>query len=431
MAGAWAAITTVFITPVSISPSMIDESPQTRRSFLKALGLTASAAVMTPATGWARTNGRPVIDRVEVFPITYPMVGRFKFFEDPEGRLTGRASAVVKITADNGAVGWGESIPIPKWSYETLESVTTTIRSYLASQLVGHPVYDIAGAHQIMNRNIAPSFATGQPMAKAGVDIALHDLAGKISGQSLFQKWGQKPRKEIELSWTLNPKTLDDVGRLIEQGKQQGFRHFNVKVATNPAFDLELCRQVKKQAPDAFLWADANGGYDRMTALRLAPKFADIGVDVLEQPLPSNDLTAYRELKRQAALPILMDEGVVSPRSLIEFIRLDLLDGVAMKIPRCGGLRPAHREIEILQDAGLMFLGSGLTDPGTSLAATLALYGAFDYSLPAALNGPQFIDASILREPLTPENGKLAVPEGPGLGVEVDEDKVRELMVDL
>ena len=402
----------------------------TRRHFMRSFSAASSLALLSPyrlMAGWES----PAIEQIDVYPITYPMVGRFKFFEDPEGNLTGRASAIVKITADDGTVGWGESIPIPKWSYETLESVTTTLRNYLAPQLIGHDVFDIAGAHDVMDQNIAPSFAKGQPMAKAGVDIALHDLAGKISGMSLPQMWGRKPREEITLSWTLNPKTLDELDEVLNQGLEQGYEHFNIKVGAGEEYDLALARQTRERVPDGFLWADANGGMNRLAALELAPKLAEAGVDVLEQPLPSNSLTGYRELKEQAALPILMDEGVVSPSSLVEFIRMDLLDGVAMKIPRSGGILPAKRQIEIIEDARLMFLGSGLTDPGISLAATLQLYGAFDYSRPAALNGPQFMNTSVLKEPFEPEGGTLPVPSGPGLGIEVDEAKVQDLVVDI
>jgi L-alanine-DL-glutamate epimerase-like enolase superfamily enzyme len=322
-------------------------------------------------------------------------------------------------------------VPIPKWSYETLETVTTTLRHYFRPVLLGHPVFDIHGAHQIMDKNIAPSFDTGQPMAKAGIDIALHDLAGKITGQTLAEKWGRNSAKEITISWTLNPKSLDELDSLIQEGWDLGFRNFNVKVAPEPKFDLELCQRVKQRVPEGFLWADANGGYDLATAKKAAPKLADVGVAVLEQPLRINNLSGYRELKQQGALPIIMDEGIVSPTTLIEFIRLDLLDGVAMKPARCGGLLSAKRQIEILLDAGLMFLGSGLTDPDISLAATLALYGAFDYQLPAALNGPQFIKTSALKKPLIPTNGKLEIPTGPGLGIEVDESKIERIMVEI
>ncbi|HKJ67162.1 MAG TPA: enolase C-terminal domain-like protein [bacterium] len=377
------------------------------------------------------SQGARHIAQIDVFPITYPMRGRFKFFEGPDGHMMGRASAVIKVKADDGTVGWGESVPIPKWSYETLESVTTTIRNYLAPVLVGHEVFDIAGAHRIVDQNIAPAFGTGQPMAKAGIDIALHDLLGKMTHRSLPEIWGRKAIPSLLLSYTLNPESLDDLDALIEDGRNRGYRNFNVKVSPDPEYDLELCRRVKKRAPEGYLWADANGGYDLDTALKVVPEMAEIGVDILEQPLPITRITGYQMLKRESPLPILLDEGVVSPANLVEFIRLDLMDGVAMKPARCGGLLPAKRQIEITQDAGLLFLGSGLTDPDISLAATLQLYAAFQYQLPAALNGPQFIRESILRDPLIPEQGRLSVPEGPGLGITVEEAKIRPLLVEL
>jgi L-alanine-DL-glutamate epimerase-like enolase superfamily enzyme len=176
------------------------------------------------------------------------------------------------------------------------------------------------------------------------------------------------------------------------------------------------------------LWADANGGYDAQSALRAAPRLADAGVDVLESPLRPNRISGYQALKKQGALPILMDEGVVSPIDLEEFINLGMLDGVAMKPARCGGLASARRQIELCLERKLIWLGSGLTDPDISLAASLGLYGAFGLKKPAALNGPQFLTGDVLKKPLRIENGLAYVPEGPGLGVEVDENKVVELM---
>lgn len=369
------------------------------------------------------------IARVETIPLRYPVVGRFKFFEGPPGTPPGRPAVLVKLTADNGVVGWGQSVPVPTWSYETLESVQTTIDRHLAPVLVGRDPLDFAGLHAAMNAAIAPSFSTGQPMAKAGVDLAAHDLAGRLEGRSLAERWGRSGGDRITLSWTLNPRSLDEVEPLVAQGWARGYRHFNVKVAPDAAFDLALCRLVQQLVPDGFLWADANGGYDEATALAVAPRLADLGVPVLEQPLPANRLGGYRRLKQQGALPILMDEGVVSAVELAEFIDLGLLDGVSMKPARCGGLTEARRQIELLQDRGLMWLGSGLTDPDCSLAAALALFGAFHLARPAALNGPQFLAASILREPFQVEAGGLRVPATPGLGVEIDEAQVEALRV--
>lgn len=401
-----------------------------RRDFLRTLCCTTAALAFAPS---ARSNPAMTlkIARVECFPILYPTVGRFKFFEGPAGRPTGRPSVVVKITADNGVVGWGQSVPVPKWSYETLETVYSTLTRYLAPELVGRNPFDHEALHAAMNHVIAPSFSIGQPICKAGIDLALFDLTGKVLQQTAAQRWGRSGRRRLTLSWTLNPRSLDEIEPLVEQGWTRGYRHFNVKVAPDPRFDLELCRRVKRLVPDGFLWADANGGYDEATALSIAPRLADLGVPVLEQPLPANRLGGYRRLKQQAALPILMDEGIVSSVELEEFIALGLLDGVAMKPARCGGLTEARRQIEVVQAAGLKFLGSGLTDPDLSLAASLLLYGAYDLHYPAALNGPQFLNASLLQRPFIATNGEVEVPSGHGLGVEVDEEKMRDLMVRL
>ncbi len=367
------------------------------------------------------------IDRIEVFPVRYPTVGYFKFFEGPGGAY-GRAAVIVKMTADDGTVGWGQSVPIVTWSYETLATATIVLRDHFAPALIGRDPTDMAEAQRALDEALAPSFTTGMPIARAGLDLALHDLAGKLSGKSLSQMWGLPRGGPLRLSWTVNARTLDEVDQVVEAGRRRGYRNFNIKVAPDPKFDVQLAARVRKLAPDGFLWADANGGYDPSVALAVAPKLADAGVDVLEAPLRPNQLSGYQSLKKQAALPILMDEGVVSPVELKQFIRLRMLDGLAMKPSRCGGLVSAKRQIEILRDAGLMWLGSGLCDPDISLAATLGLFGAFGLTKPAALNGPQFLTTDVLAEPLKVVGDKIEVPTGPGLGVEVDESKVVALM---
>ena len=396
-----------------------------RRGFMETSLMGVTGMVLSK-TAFAEM-GKPLkIERIEIFPVLYPTVMRFKFFEGPSG--TGRAAVLIKITADDGTVGWGESVPVPRWSYETLEGAVATIERYLKPILLGLDPFDLKGIHTVMNREIANSFSTGAPITKAGIDIALHDLIGRSVGRNISDLWGRRLPDDLLLSWTLNPKTLDDLEPLIDKGLERGFENFNVKVAPDPEFDVAMCKIVKRRVPDGFLWCDANGGYDLATALEVAPKLADIGVPVLEQPLQSNRLTGYQELKKQGALPIIMDEGVVSPVDLLEFIKLGCCDGMAMKPARCGGLVSAVQQLDILEDAGLMFLGSGLTDPDVSLAASLILYGAYGLKYPAALNGPQFLGTSVIAEPFVPEAGRVRIPKGPGLGIEVDEEKVKALV---
>ncbi len=363
----------------------------------------------------------PPITRIEVFPLVYPVTGYFKFFTKPE-----RPAVFVKVTCEDGTVGWGQSVPIPTWSYETLESATHTLRNYLAPVLIGKNPTDLPAAHALMNKAISPSFSTGMPIAKCGIDLALHDIAGKLAKQSLPALWNRKPAARVTLSWTVNVKTIAEAEALMHDGRKQGYRHFNIKVAPDPKFDLELAKTVRRFAPDCFLWADANGGYDLETALAVTPKLKDAGVNVLEQPVPPNHLTGLIALKRQGALPILLDEGLVNVRDLEEFHKLGCLDGAAMKPARTAGLFDARRQVEYLERNKLMFLGSGLTDPDVSLAASLILYAAYGLKYPAALNGLQFLAGSFLKTPFTLRDGALTVPTGHGLGVEVDEEKVRK-----
>ncbi|MAT68237.1 MAG: mandelate racemase [Planctomycetaceae bacterium] len=394
-----------------------------RREFAAA----ATAATLSTTT-WARAKATATvkIDRIETFPLRYPMQGYFKFFTGPHGS-SGRAAVIVKVTADDGTVGWGESIPIAKWSDETLETAAIAIRDYYAPVLVGRDPTDIDGAHAEMDHAIAPGFSTGMPISRAGIDLALHDLTGKLHGQSLAEMWGRPPGGPLTLSWTVNVTNLDDAEPAIETGRQKGYRNFNIKVGPDPEFDAQLAQLVRQAAPESFLWADANGGYEPETALRAAPLLADAGVDVLEAPLRPNQISGYQRLKWQGALPVLMDEGVIAPLDLLEFHKLGMLDGVAMKPARCGGLQSCRRQIEFCQQHDLMWLGSGLTDPDISLAASLAIYSAFGLQKPAALNGPQFLTASVLSSPLRVQGDQAYPPTGPGLGIAVDEDAVREL----
>lgn len=403
-----------------------------RRTFFAA----ACGSVAAACTGAARRPGpSPAadatsglrIDRVELFPVRYPMVGYFKFFAGPDGH-GGRAAILIRVTANDGSVGWGQSVPIARWSDETLETATVALEHYFAPAVIGRDPHDLAGAHAAFSAAIAPGFSTGMPITRAGLDLALHDLCARRAGQSLATFLGLRPAERLLLSWTVNVTRLADAETLLQQGHDRGYRHFNIKVGPDPTFDGELARLVRRFAPDGFLWADANGGYEPDTALRATKVLADAGVDVLEAPLRPNRIAGYRQLRQQRALPILMDEGVVTADDLREFHQLGMLDGVAMKPSRAGGLGSCRAQIEYCEQHGLTWLGSGLTDPDLSFAATLQLYAGKGLQRPAALNGPQFLAGDVLRSPIVVADGYATVPTGPGLGVEVDERKVHELV---
>lgn len=358
-----------------------------------------------------------LIAAIDTWIVRYPVQGTFKFFHSEDGRPPTRDTILVRVTDDSGRIGWGQSVPARTWSYETVETVQSTIDHYLAPALLGKDALDLETVWRTMNRVIAASISTGQPIAKAGVDLALHDLAGRIAGQS----WSVQSGRTVTLSWTIDPGgDLAQVETSIAEAHDRGYRNFNLKTGLDARFDLEVCREVRRLVPDAFVWVDANGGYDVETALYLAPKLARFGFAAFEQPLPANRLTGYQRLRTQGALPILMDEGIVALADLEEYHRLSCLDGVAMKVSRSGGLTEAWRMVHYLREHGLHYFASGLTDPDVALAACLHLFAETDLPHPAALNAPQFLEGSILNTPLRIEGDRAFVPAGPGLGVEVD-----------
>jgi L-alanine-DL-glutamate epimerase-like enolase superfamily enzyme len=225
----------------------------------------------------------------------------------------------------------------------------------------------------------------------------------------------------MKLSWTVNAATMEAARAQLEQGHAAGYDSFNVKIGPpqTPEYDRQLVRSVRDFSPHGFHWADANTGYGLADALRMARELAEAGFRALESPLPPNRIRDYQALKKQGALPILMDEGVVSPVEAEEFAALGMMDGVAMKVARCGGLWHAARIVEVLRNRSLELFASGLTDPDLSLAASLHLFAAAGLTRPAALNGPQFLhNRGVSDARLRAAGDDIKVPAEPGLGIE-------------
>lgn len=365
------------------------------------------------------------IVRVDIGRRDYALVGEFKFFKGGA-----RPSAMVRLTDDAGREGYGQAVPVETWTYETVESVETTLARYLAPAMLGADPADLAGVHARMEAAIRPSFSVGQPLAKAAIDLACHDLWGKAAGQPVCELLGGRRADEVRLSWTINASTLAQAERLLEEGRSQGYANFNIKLGPPQAmaFDLELVRLVTRFSPQGFHWGDANTGYTLAVALEQAPRLADLGLSALESPLPPNRIRDYQRLKQQGALPILMDEGLVSAVEAEEFAALGMFDGIAMKVARCGGLWHAWRMVEVLRREGLALYASGLTDPELSLAASVQLFAAAGLSLPAALNGPQYLEGRGTADAaFRAVRDVIRVPTAPGLGVQPSSADLKSL----
>jgi L-alanine-DL-glutamate epimerase-like enolase superfamily enzyme len=384
------------------------------------------------------------IVKIEIGRFDYAVAGEFKFFKPgPDGRVV-RPSVLVRLIDENGIEGWGQSVPVPTWTYETVESVLTTLEHYLAEVVIGRDPADFAGLHAAMNTAIRPAFSVGQPLCKAALDLACYDLVGRQRGVPAWKLFGPPHREakvgasshtpgfaesaldSLTLSWTVASPKWEVIERQLAEGRARGYCNFNIKVGApqTAGYDLELARKVRAFAPDGFLWADANTGYTPAEALAMAPQLRDAGVDVLESPLPPTQVRGYQALKKQGALPVLMDEGIVGPEVASEFIALGMLDGIAMKPARNAGLWPSVQIVNELRERGLMVLGSGLSDPDFSLLASVHLFTWSGLTRPCALNGPQFLADSLFGGALAPKADVLARPTAPGLGFLPDERAV-------
>ena len=366
------------------------------------------------------------IERIEVFPVRLPMKAVLTLPRGPSRTLAeGKRIAMVKITDRDGHVGWGESGPSRRWSAETLESCITSIREYLAPALIGHDVFDIAGAHAKMNQELATGLDPGQPIAKCAIDVALHDLACRRLGIPLQAWLGAKRVDRVKLARLVSAATPDEAAKITREGVAEGFEGFKVKVGHHKSLDVELVRAVVQAAPGAYVWPDANQAYSLEEAMRMAKAFEALGVTLFEQPVAMTDVYAMKKLLSATSMTIALDEGAVGIPYLIELIRREAVEGIAIKVSKVGGIHYARQMCDLALNAGLKLIGSGLQDAPIGFAASVHVFAAYGITDPVDLNGPQFIAADYLKSPFPIERQTALVPKGPGLGIDIDEAKVK------
>lgn len=367
------------------------------------------------------------IRSVDVYPVELPMTAAFSISSGSVARPGEKAPHIfVRVTADDGKSGWGECRPVPFWSYETPQTVVTTLTKYLAPAVIGMDTANLRGIHQAMDRALARGTTTGQPIARSAIDHAIHDLLGQQTGLTLRQLLGGGGEPATAtLSYTLTASDPKDVPAAVEAARKRGYHHFNFKVGVDPKKDVVMARAIREAiGPEAFCWADANQGYDVASAIRVCHELERIGVDVLEQPIRAGNLSGLQQICRSTDLPIAVDEGLVSPADLMQLIRMDAIDVVIGKITRSGGLLPSRQIFELAQAAGLSMLISGLTDGTCTLVCACQLAVAFNITRPCALNGPQFVDDWTVAGPSPVQGDQVTLGDRPGHGLSLKADEI-------
>jgi muconate cycloisomerase len=332
---------------------------------------------------------------------------------------------LVKVSTDEGAAGWGEATPTPRWTYETTETIVSTLRRYLAPAVIGLEAWDLDAVHRAMDRAISPGVTMGSPLAKSAIDVALYDALARRQGVPVYTLLGRRRRTEFDLTWMVTTMTPADGDRMAREGLEAGYDCFECKIGMHgERGDIELIERTRTIIGGRTLQVDANRGYRVDGALRQARRMDALGVTLFEQPLNGMSLSGFRRLATTSPVPIGIDETLRSLPDLLEYVRHDAINVAVAKVQRNGGFWYSRQLCEMAEAAGLGLSLSGLTETDLGLAAGMHLAAAFDIS-PLQLNGPQFIDTTFLRERVWKGGGRVRLPEGPGLGVEVDEAYVR------
>jgi muconate cycloisomerase len=284
--------------------------------------------------------------------------------------------------------------------------------------------------HQAIGRGPSP----GQPVAKAALDMAVHDLCARACGLSLRSfLGGNDARTTVALSYTVTAHDAAEAEAEVCQARESGYRHFNFKAAVAPATDVAVARAVRDAAgSDAFVWADANQGFLLPDARRVIDAFVTCGVDVLEQPMAADRLHLLRQLRQSCRLPLAVDEASVGPADFFAYAAEGLVDYLVVKVTRSAGIWPTLQQIATAEAAGLPLLVSGLTDSLLTKVAVCQVALVFGFEGPAALNGSQFIDESALfaDKARIEFDGAVHLGTEPGIGVAPDPDALAELRAD-
>jgi len=362
------------------------------------------------------------IRRIEPIAVSLPMAKPLKMaFEE----VRSAENVLVRLETDDGVAGWGGAATAPTMTGETVASMAAAIR-HLAPRLEGMPLDDIPA---VMAR--AGNYLFGNHSAKSVIEMALHDALGRAQGKPVHDLLGGKRRGRIAVLRMVGTGkgTAADVTD-AQRGRAEGYVAFKIKVGVaGPREDAErtrgICEALAGNA-SLLLCADANQGWTPDQAIEYVRAVEDTALAYFEQPVAAHDVEGMARVARASRIPIGCDEGLHALADIERHHQAGAARGFSLKTIKLGGLQPVMDAGRLCEKLGLKVnLASKMAETGVSTAALLHLAVA----LPAVdwgvgLSSPYLTD-DIVKQPFTVADGHVSVPTGPGLGVEVDEAKVR------
>lgn len=387
--------------------------------------LTGSALLpLAPLAAAADPKG-PVITKVEAIATKLPYRRQFVIGRGLVANQNSTGDYVfVRIETSAGQVGWGETIALPKWSYETVESIVTTVRSHLAPVVTGRSPFDQAWFENQFENTLTPAISNGFPFAKAAVLLATLDLAGQIANVPLHRLLRGKIAPTVPLSFALSIDAPEGMARAARE--LPALKCFKLKVSGEADLDAERVRAVAAARPDAAIWLDANQAYRPIHLESFWRQIEGVQqVRCLEQPVKSTDWLGLKRARDKIRIPLAADEGSFSSQDVARIAKLEAADLIVLKIAKSAGPWGCLRSATVADAHGLGLLGSGLTESGVGFTASIHLFSTLELLLPPELNGPHFL-ADLFVEGLQIRDNVVTVPDAPGLGVKVKEADIRK-----
>lgn len=361
------------------------------------------------------------ITRIEQFPLTIPMRMPFTI---SSGTYPTCDKVIIRLHTDAGVYGLGEAVPMHTYAEETQESIMAAIERYLGPAVKGMEVSNFAMLHLAMDRALF-----GNTFAKAAVDMAAYDATGKILGVPAYQLLGGAYRDRIELAMSIGVMPLERTVQRAREILQEGYKVVKLKVSIDFEDDYRKIAAVRKAVgPEQRLRVDANAGYPSVQiAIRELQRLDEYDLYLIEQPLRRLDLLGMAQVCAALRPPVLADESVFTPLDAMNVIRLQAADAINIKTQMAGGLYEAIKIAAIADAAGVpLQIGSQL-ESGVGNTANAHLAAAIkELPHPADIKTPQQFVDDILAEPARIEGGYTYVPQKPGLGIELDEEKMKK-----
>jgi muconate cycloisomerase len=358
------------------------------------------------------------IERVETAILDVPLVRPHRFARTG---MDAQPILLVTLTTKNGVRGTGEGVVPggPWWGGESVETMQVVIEKYLAPLLLGRRVDDIAGIQQAMNDVVNANL-----YAKAAVEVALHDAWARSLGVPVHALLGGLARTSIPVTWALGTEPAAEV--IDEaQAKLDGGLHASFKLkmgAQDPTDDVARVAQVtEKLAGRAGVRVDINARWDLLTSLRWLPRLAEAGVELIEQPVPGAEYEWLAEINAALPIPVMADESLRTPTDALRLVKLRAADVFSLKTTKSGGLRYTRQIAYVATAAGIpCHGGTSIEGPIGTVASLHLACSTPAVSYGSELFGPLLMREGLLTEPLRYADGALHLPEGPGLGVELD-----------